>query len=70
MNFPLEVPILRAIYWMLNTPGVGGVFAVLLIGGLVSAFSLALSWIVRGARQDEDVYAYPTSTLLEGEMHE
>ena len=65
MNFPLEYPLFRFLYWLINTAGVGGI-AVLLIGaGLLTAYLLALGWVGRGAKADEaEVYAFPTSTLL------
>lgn len=66
MNFPMEYPFFRFIYWLLNTSGMGGLAVTLLIGGLVTAFALVLLWVVRGAQADEpEQYSYPTSSLLE-----
>lgn len=70
MNFPLEYPLFRSLYWLINTAGVGGLVAISL--GLASSFSalLALRWIKRGAEADEkETFAYPTPTLL-GHEHE
>ena len=65
MNFPMELPVFRFIYWLLNTPGIGGLVVVLFIGGLVTTYLMVLRWVVMGARADEsDQYPYPTSTLI------
>jgi hypothetical protein len=67
MNFP-DQPLFRFIYWILNTAGFGGIFVVLIVGGLGTVFLLTLYWIVRGARLDEaEQYTFPTSALLEHE---
>ena len=64
MNFPDE-PITRALYWIINTPGVGGIAALLVGGGSITAYLLTLRWIVLGSRADEDdEYVYPTPSLL------
>jgi len=68
MNFPLEYGFFRLIYWILNTPGVGGVVALLIGGGIVSLVLLALQWITSAGNVDDDsLYSFPTSTLLEEE---
>ena len=68
MNFPMEDPIFRFIYWLLNTAGIGGISVLLLIGGLVSTFALVLRWVTRGAQADEpEQYAFPTPTLVKHE---
>ncbi len=66
MNFPMDNPFFQFLFWLLNTPGVGGI-AVGLIGLLsVSIYAGSLFWIARGADADEtETYAYPTPTLLE-----
>lgn len=70
MNFPLEYPLFRFLYWLINTPGLGGFVAILLgLGSTVSAL-LALRWIRQGAEVAEaETYTYPTPTLL-GHKHE
>lgn len=66
MNFPMENPLLRFLYWLINTPTVGGAIVILIIVGLVTAFSLTLLWVTRGAAADEsESYTYPTSSLLD-----
>lgn len=70
MNFPMEYPLFRFLYWLINTAGIGGLIAILL--GLASTLSalLTLRWIKEGARaQERETYAYPTPTLL-GHEHE
>ncbi|MBI3958891.1 MAG: hypothetical protein HY328_08780 [Chloroflexi bacterium] len=66
MNFPMDNPFFQFLFWLLNTPGIGGI-AVGLIGLIsVSIYASSLYWIARGARADEvDTYAYPTPTLLD-----
>ncbi len=63
MNFP-ENPLFEFLYWLINTPPIGGI-AVILVGvGCVLAYGLTLRWIVRGREADEtETYAYPTPAL-------
>jgi len=64
MNFPLENPFYQLAYWLINTPGLGGL-AALAVGGIsVLAYGLTLRWIALGAREpSKEVYAYPTPAL-------
>ena len=60
MNFPLQFPIFQFFYWLVNTPGVGGAF-VIIIGGLCTggAFFM-LRWIVLGGKVGEtETYSFP-----------
>jgi hypothetical protein len=64
VNFPADNPIFNFLYWLVDTPGLGG----LAVGGIVSAclvtFGCTLRWLARGARPDDpEVYAYPTPAL-------
>ncbi len=60
--------LLHAIYWLVNTPGLGGVAVAGIIGACAGGFSMALLWIVRGGRAPEtSTYTHPTSTLLHHE---
>ncbi len=64
MNFPLEYPIFRFLYWLVNTPGLGGIAVGLAGGGSLLAYFLTLRWISQGARAKEsDVYVFPTPAL-------
>lgn len=64
MTFPMEYPIFQFFYWLVNTPGLGGVAVVLLGAGSLLAYGLLLLWIRRGAKADEaDIYTYPTPAL-------
>jgi hypothetical protein len=66
MNFPLDNPIFQFLYWLVNTPGLGGLFVALIVIISVSAYGSALRWIARGAQADElETYAYPTPALHE-----
>ena len=49
MNFPLDNPIFRFLYWFVNTPGVGSLGIGFLIIACLGSFAAALRWIVRGA---------------------
>ena len=65
MNFPLEYPFFRFLFWFINTAGIGGLFILLLSGGLATAFLLTVRWVVMGSRKDEPAqFVYPTPTLL------
>ncbi len=71
MNFPLDNPLFHFFYWLINTAGVGGIIVLLVGGGSLTAYLLTLRWIARGAQADEEeVYAFPTSTLLERDESE
>ncbi len=64
MNFPLDQPIFQFFYWLMNTPGVGGVVVVLIVVLSALIYAGTLFWIARGSQADEpETYAYPTSTL-------
>ncbi len=66
MNFPMENPLFRLFYWLINTAGVGGATVLLMAGGLLAASLLTVWWVTRGAKADEsEVYTFPTSTLLD-----
>jgi hypothetical protein len=63
MNFPLEYPIFQFFYWLVNTPGVGGVIALLAGGGSILTYVLILRWIRQPDLDERDVYSYPTPAL-------
>ncbi len=65
MNFPMDIPLFRFFYWLINTAGLGGLAVLLICGGLVTVFLFTLRWIASGSEADEEVYAFPTSALLE-----
>lgn len=70
MDFLLQYPLFRFLYWVINTAGIGGLIAVSLGTGSALSALLTLRWIKRGADADEsETYAYPTPTLL-GHGHE
>lgn len=63
MNFP-DNPIFQFFYWLVNTPGLGGIGVGLIVIISVSAAGSALWWIAKGAQADElETYAYPTPAL-------
>lgn len=64
MNFPMEYPLMRFLYWLINTPGIGGVIVGLVGTGSMVAYSLTLFWIKQGGDAEElEAYAYPTPAL-------
>jgi hypothetical protein len=64
MNFPMELLIFQFFYWLVNTPGLGGVAVAMVGGGSILAYALTLRWINMGSRAEEtETYAYPTPTL-------
>ncbi len=66
MSFPQDNPVFQLLHWLANTPGVGGLSVIAVIGVSLASFAAALRWIVRGGHAPESAtYAYPTSTLLE-----
>ena len=70
MNFP-ETPFFEWLYWLLNTPGLGGIIVGLLALFILVMVFFTLRWIARGADADEkSEYAYPTPALLHGDEHE
>jgi hypothetical protein len=65
VNFP-DTPVFQFFYWLVNTPGLGGVAVGLIVITSVGAVGSALAWIARGAQADEsETYAYPTPALHE-----
>lgn len=71
MNFPMEHPLFQFLYWLINTAGVGGITVLLVGAGSLTAYFLTLRWITRAAEADEvEVYAFPTSTLLDHLEHD
>lgn len=65
MNFPMEYPVFRFLYWLINTAGLGGIIAIVLGAGSAISYLLTLRWIKRGAEANEpETYAYPTPALL------
>jgi uncharacterized integral membrane protein len=64
MNFPLDNPAFNFLFWLANTPGLGGIALGAVVGGCALVFAGALRWIVRGARADETAeFPYPTAAL-------
>jgi hypothetical protein len=66
MNFPMTQPIFQFFYWLVNTPGLGGVVLLILsLGTVLAAFS-TLRWIGDGGKVNEsETYSYPTPSLHE-----
>jgi hypothetical protein len=65
MSFEPGGQVFNTIYWLFNTPGIGGLAVVALIGGCLAVCGAALRWIAAGAAADDPAtYAYPTSALF------
>jgi hypothetical protein len=64
MNFPMTQPIFQFFYWLVNTPGLGGVVILLLTLGAALAAVWTLHWISDGSQAEEsETYSYPTPSL-------
>lgn len=59
MNFPLELPIFRFLYWLVNTPGIGAAVIGLLVGTALFSFVRTMHWIAEGKREEEEALPYP-----------
>ncbi len=66
MNFPMDNPVFQYLYWLFNTPGIGGIVAGGLAGGVVLVFGLTLRWIARGANPREFEPHESPNQLAEG----
>lgn len=63
MSIPPE-PILNFIYWLLNTPGIGGLAVAAIVLACLGGSAAVLRWIVAAGQVDEGpVYPYPPSAL-------
>lgn len=64
MTFP-DTPLIEFIYWLINTPGVGGIAVILLATSIITSVALVLRWISQGANieNEAETYAYPTPAL-------
>ena len=68
MNFPMTQPIFQFFYWLVNTPGLGGVVLLLLIPGAALAAFFTLNWISKGRQAKEsETYSYPTPSIHHNE---
>ena len=64
MSFPTDNGIFALLYWLVNTPGIGGLAVIAVVVTSLACFSAALHWIHEGGKADETtVYAYPTPAL-------
>jgi hypothetical protein len=64
MHIPMENPLLQFLYFLFDTPGLGGI-AVAMVGSVsITAYFFVLRWIRAGAKAEEtETYTYPTPTL-------
>lgn len=64
MNFP-DTLLINFLYWLINTPGIGGIAVGLLAISITTAVALVLRWISQGANVEDEpeTYAYPTPAL-------
>jgi hypothetical protein len=66
MNFPMDTPLFQYFYWLVNTPGLGGVVVSIVAGGSLMAYLWTLRGIVHAGREDaKETYTYPTPALHE-----
>lgn len=63
MNFP-QTPFFQFLYWLINTPAIGGIVVGMVGGGSLLAYGLTLRWIARGREANEaQTFSYPTPAL-------
>lgn len=64
MNFPMQEPFYQFLYWLANTPGLGGLAVSLLAVVSIAGILLALRWIAVAKNLPEtETYSYPTPAL-------
>ncbi len=64
MNFPSAQPLFQFFYWLVNTPGLGGIVLMLLATGVLVAAIATFRWIHDGEKGEEkETYSYPTPPL-------
>jgi hypothetical protein len=68
MHFPMDNPLFQFLYFLVDTPGLGGIVVAMVGGGSITAYFFVLRWIRNGAQADEtETYTYPTPTLTHSE---
>jgi hypothetical protein len=67
MNFPTQ-PLFEFFYWLVNTPGLGGIVLAFLTAGVIVAAIFTLRWICAGKQvKPSDAYSYPAESLFHGD---
>lgn len=66
MNFPMDLPIFQFFYWLVNTPGIGSLFAAVAGVGSITTYFLILRKI-RAAKDKGVTYTYPTPAIHQHE---
>lgn len=70
MNFPTQ-PLFEFFYWLVNTPGLGGIVLMLLTSGVIIAAIYTLRWVCGGKQvKDTETYSYPTPSLYHDDENE
>ena len=68
MNFPMDSPFFQFLFWLVNTPGNGGIVVGFLAGSILLTFASTLKWISDGGEVGpKETYAYPTVGLHDHE---
>lgn len=64
MNIPFDNPVIQFLYWLLHSPGLGGISVIIVAVGSMLIYGLTLRWIMAGGEaEEEETFSYPTPTL-------
>ncbi|NOZ05635.1 MAG: hypothetical protein GXP41_04690 [Chloroflexi bacterium] len=64
MNWPMDVPFFRFVYYIVNTAGIGGILVGLIATTSLVSYFLTLRGIIgAGNEAEQEEYTYPTPAL-------
>ncbi len=64
MNWPMDMPFFQAVYFLIDTPGIGGIIVGIIATISLTSYYLTLRSIIGAGNVPEtEEYAYPTPTL-------
>lgn len=64
MNWPMDKPFFQAVYFLIDTPGIGGLIVGIIATVSLTSYFLTLRGIIgAGNAPETEEYAYPTPKL-------